>query len=42
MVVAHGLSYSVACGIFPDQGLNLHLLYWQVNSLPLSPQGALF
>ena len=23
-------------GIFPTQGLNLHLLHWQVDSLPLS------
>ena len=30
--VAHGLSCSMACGIFPDKGLNLSLLYWQVNS----------
>ena len=22
-------------GIFPTQGLNLHLLHWQVDSLPL-------
>ena len=28
-VVAHGLSCSVACGIFPDQALNLCPLYWQ-------------
>ena len=26
-------------GIFPTQGLNLHLLQWQVNSLPLSHLG---
>ena len=26
-VVAHGLSCSVAYGIFPDQGLSLHLLH---------------
>ena len=25
-------------GIFPDQGLNLHLLHWQVGSLPLGHQ----
>ena len=30
--VARGLSCSMACGIFPDKGLNLCLLYWQVNS----------
>ena len=27
-------------GIFPTQWLNLHLLHWQVDSLPLSHQGA--
>ena len=32
--------YGVGChfllqGIFPTQGLNLHLLHWQVYSLPL-------
>ena len=32
VVVAHGLSCSVACGIFPDQGLNLCPLHWQVDS----------
>ena len=26
--------------IFPDQGLNLHLLHWEVDSLPLSPLGS--
>ena len=41
MVVAHGLSCSTACGIFPDQDLNLCLLHRQVNSLPLSHQGSL-
>ena len=25
-------------GIFPDQGSNLHLLHWQVGSLPLNHQ----
>ena len=29
-------------GIFPSQGLNPHLLHWQVNSLPLSHQGSHF
>ena len=28
-----------ACGIFPDQGLDSHLLHWQEDSLPLSHQG---
>ena len=27
-------------GIFPTQGLNLHLLHWQVDSLLLSHQGS--
>ena len=29
VVIAHGLSCSAACRIFPDQGLNLYLLHWQ-------------
>ena len=33
-----GLSCSAACGILPDQGLNLCLLRWQADSVPLSPQ----
>ena len=32
----------MACGIFPDQGLNLCLLHWQAGSLPAEPQGSLF
>ena len=32
VVVAHGLSYSVACGIFVDQGLNSCPLHWQADS----------
>ena len=40
IVVAHGLSCSDACGIFPDQGFNPCLLHWQVDSLPLSSQGS--
>ena len=36
----HRLSSSVACGIFLDQGLNLYLLHWQADSLPLSQQGS--
>ena len=31
----------MACGILQDQGSNLHLLHWQVDSLPLSHQGSL-
>ena len=30
----------LACGIFPAQGWNLHLLLWQVDSLPLSHWGS--
>ena len=40
VAVAHRLSCSVARGIFPDQGLNLCLLHWQVDSLPVSHQGS--
>ena len=32
VVVAHGLSCSAACGIFPDQGSNPCTLHWQVDS----------
>ena len=48
VVVAHGLNFcgswvhrpncSAACGIFPDQRLNLCLLHWQADSLPGTPQ----
>ena len=38
-VVVHGPSRSLACGIRPTYGLNLCLLHWQVDSLPLSHQG---
>ena len=38
--MVQGLSCSEACGIFPDQGLNLCLLHWQVDSLPLSHLGS--
>ena len=39
VAAAHGLSCSQACGIFLDQGSNLCLLHWQVDSLPLIHQG---
>ena len=39
---AHGLSRSVACGIFLAQGLNPCLLHGPVDSLPLSHQGSPF
>ena len=32
VVVAHWLSCSVACGIFPDQGSNPCPLHWQEDS----------
>ena len=40
--VVHRLSCSAApgSGIFLDQGLNLCLLHWQVDSLPLYHQGS--
>ena len=37
---AHGLSCSMAYGIFPHQGSNPCFLYWQVDSLPLSHLGS--
>ena len=40
VVVAHGPSCSVACGIFPDQGSNLCPLHWQADSQPLHHQGS--
>ena len=40
VIVAHGLNCSMACGIFSDQGLNLCLLHWQADSLPLNHQGS--
>ena len=36
-MAVHGLSCSGACGVTPDQELNLCLLYWQVESLSLEP-----
>ena len=40
VVVAHGLSCSAACGIFPDQGANPCPLHWQADSQPLRHQGS--
>ena len=34
VALAPGLSCSVACGVFPDQGSNLSLLHWQVDAFP--------
>ena len=39
VVVAHGLSCSAACGIFPDQGSNPCPLHWQADYQPLRHQG---
>ena len=38
-VLVRGFSCSVACGVFLDQGSNLCLLHWQIDSLPPSHQG---
>ena len=40
VVVAHGSSCSVACGIFPDQGSNPCPLHSQADSQPLRHQGS--
>ena len=39
-IVAHGLSRSAACGIFPDQGSNPCPLHRQADSQPLRHQGS--
>ena len=36
----HQLSCPAACGIYPDQGLNLCPLHWQVDSYLLHHQGS--
>ena len=40
VVVAHGPSWSTACGILPDQGSNPCPLHWQADSQPLHHQGS--
>ena len=40
VVVAHGPSCSVACGIFPDRGSNACPLHWQADSQSLRHQGS--
>ena len=40
VVVAHGPSCSVACGIFPHQGSNPCLLHWQADPELLRHQGS--
>ena len=39
-VVAHRLSCSKSCGIFPDKGSNPCPLHWQADSYPLYHQGS--
>ena len=41
VIVAHGPSCSVACGILPDQGSNPCPLHGQADSQPLRHQGSL-
>ena len=38
VVGAHGPSFFVACGIFPEQGSNPCPLHWQEDSYPLHHQ----
>ena len=40
VVAACRLTCPTACGILPDQGLNLCPLHWQVNSQSLNHQGS--
>ena len=40
VVVAHGPSCSVACGIFPDQGSNPCPLHWQADCQPVRHPGS--
>ena len=40
VIVAHGPSCSVACGILPDQDSNPCALHWQADSQPLRHQGS--
>ena len=40
VIVAHGPSCSVACGILPDQGPNPRPPHWQADPQPLRHQGS--
>ena len=40
-VMVLGLSCPIACGIFPDRGLNSCAPCWQADSEPLDHQGSL-
>lgn len=39
VAVLYGLSCSTACGIFPDQGSNPCVLYWQADFFTTEPPG---
>ena len=39
VIVVHGVSYSKACGIFLDQGLNPGPLHWEHEVLATGPPG---
>ena len=39
VVAAHRRSFPIVFGIFPDQGLHLCSLLWQVDSQPLDHEG---
>ena len=39
VAVAHGLNCFAACRIFLDEGLNMCVLHWQADPLPLRHQG---
>ena len=40
VVVAHGFSCAVVCGIFPDQELNPRPLHWQADFYPVNYRGS--
>ena len=40
LVVGAQAYLPLACRIFPEQGLNLYPLHWQVDSQPLDHQGS--
>ena len=40
LVLDPGFSYSAACGIFLDQGLNPCPLHWQADSYPVYHHGS--
>ena len=42
VVVAHGLSCSEACGIFPDRESNLCPVHWQADSTTRPPGKSVF